>query len=471
MTISRRRGWLPKNPWVLASLVLALVPAAFTIAMFSALLVAGSGADLLAVMQVFVVALAILSPLVMWRFLRRFFGGGPRDGFIAVALFSLNWFILLKTLRDGSYGEILAAGVLLPLWLSFLWDRREILAAGTLFGIVLAHNLTALLAFGCFAALLVDLILRRKWTRVRRIFLSHAVVLAITAALVWPVYASYFFPVTTGVAGGFPPIDPITYVVILTPILFVLGALGAGLLARVPRGRFVVLWITAYVVTSRTSFASERIARELGVPFAVGTAGFVLWLSRRVRQDGRGRTRPWAGATLAAVVVLAATNGVLLLAANSDPVTLEYVEPYQLAAYRWLAANSNDSEAVLGLAAGDPYLYYFVSNDVFQVVNLEQAQRLSAPDRDLNGALVAALMNYTNASSRLVFSAHGIRWIVLSTPFLPPRWLAPEDGPFIAQAWNLTLESDPGYVLRHVEMAPGGTTRILQIVTVGGATA
>lgn len=519
MMISRVSKWLERNRWDLVSLVLALIPAVFTIAMFSgnplappgadsahhaafarnilesqrayvaysqfpseglpfeypslfdlsvALLVAGSGVDILAAMEGFVVGLAILSPLVMWRFLRRFFQGGPRDSFIAVALFSLNWFVLLKTVRDGSYGELLAAGVLLPLWLSFLWDRREILAAGTLFGIILAHNLTALLAFGCFIALLVDLALRRKWTRVRRIVLAHAGVVAITAVLVWPVYASYFLPVTSGVAGGFPPIDPITYVVILSPVLFLFGLLGAGLLARIPQGRFVALWMASYLVLSRTNFASERIARELSAPFAVAAAAFALWLTKRVDQDDGGRPSVWAAATLSVVVVLTAMNGVFWLAANSDPITLEYLGPYQLAAYRWLAANSNESEGVLGLASGDPYLYYFVSNHVFQVVNLEQAKRLSGPDRDLNVALVAALMNYTNATSRAVFSVHGIRWIVLSTPFLPPRWLAPEDGPFIAQAWNLNLESDPGYTLRHVETAPGGTTKIVQIVTAGG---
>jgi len=236
--------------------------------------------------------------------------------------------------------------------------------------------------------------------------------------------------------------------------------------------RFVALWIAAYLVLSRTSFASERIARELSVPFAVGAAGLALWamrflLRRYDRKDGQ-KMAVWAAATLAAVVSLTAANGIVSLATNSDPVTLEYIEPYQLAAYHWLEAHSNRSEAVLVLASADPFLSVFVPNDVFPIVNIQQAQRLSVPDRDLDIALVSALMNYTNASSRTVFAAHGIRWIVLSTPFFPPRWLAPDEVPFVRQAWNLTLDSDPAYRLPHSEVTPSGATRIFQIVAVGG---
>lgn len=516
--IGRRRS-LAANPWDLASLAIALLPATFVIAMFSssplappgadaahhatfarniiesqwayvpysqfpsgglpyeypslfdlsvALLVAGSGADLLATMETFVVALSVLSPLVMWRFLRRFFGGGPRDAFVGVAFVSLNWFVILKTMRDGSYGELMAAGVLLPLWLSFLWDRRDILAGGTLFAIVLTHNLTALLAFGCFAALLVDQALQRRWTRVRRIILAHTGVLVITGILVWPVYASYLLPVATGVAGGFPLIDLPSYIIIVTPVLFALGVLGIILLARVERWRFVALWTGAYAVLSRTSFASERIVREMGVPLAIGAAGLALWLMNHLRRDRGARLRP-AAVALAVVVSLSTANGVAWLAVNSDPVTLQYIEPHQFAAYRWLAAHSNQSEAVLALASVDPYLPVFAPNDVFAVVNLRQGETLSIPDRELNIALVAALMNSSDATSKAVFSAHGIRWIVLSTPFLAPRWLAPEDVPFSRQAWNLTLEADPAYVLRHMETGPRGATRIIQIMPSGGS--
>src|SRR5207249_10632528 len=48
-----------------------------------ALLVAGSGADLLLIVVVYVVFLAALSPLVMSRFSRRFFAGGPRGAVIS----------------------------------------------------------------------------------------------------------------------------------------------------------------------------------------------------------------------------------------------------------------------------------------------------------------------------------------------------------------------------------------------------
>src|SRR5207237_7887372 len=79
-----------------------------------ALLVAGSGADLLSILEVYVVVLAVLSPLVMLRFLRRFFGGGARGAFIAVAFVALNWFVLVKAVMVGSYGELRAVGLRSP---------------------------------------------------------------------------------------------------------------------------------------------------------------------------------------------------------------------------------------------------------------------------------------------------------------------------------------------------------------------
>ena len=510
----------PTNPWDLASLAAAAVPALFIAAMFLtspivppgadsahhatfakdilesqrafvaysqfpaggpmfeypslfdlsvALLVAGSGADLLLIVEVYVVILAVLSPIVMWRFLRRFFGGGPRDAFIAVAFVALNWFVLAKTVRDGSYGELLAAGVMFPLWLSFLWDRRDLLAAGTLFAIVLTHNLTALLAFGTFVALLLYYALERQWTRIRRTVITHGAILGITAIILWPVYASYLFPVTSGIAGGFPVIDLFSYTVIISPVLFVIGGLGLGLVVRRSPGQFAGLWAAAYAALSRTSFASERIAREMSIPFAVGAAGLVIGLvgadrTGRIARRGR-RVLP-----LAVVVVLTAANGLWGLASNTDPAALHYLEPYQLEAYRWLSSHSNSSEAVLALASVDPFLSVFVPNDVFPVVNLHQADRLSKPDRDMDIALVQALFNYTDTGLRGVFSANRIHWVVLSSPFPSPTWIAPEDIPFIQQAWDLRLDSDPGFMLRYsVTDVHGSAIRVFEIISSGGA--
>jgi uncharacterized membrane protein YhdT len=519
MTAPLRSVWPPANPWDLASLGASIVPAVFVIAMFLAspiappgadsahhatfarnilesqyafvpysqfpsggmgfeypslfdlsvaLLVAGTGADLLGTMEALVVVLTLLSPLVTWRFLRRFFVGGSKDAFVAVALVSLNWFVLAKTVRDGSYGELLAAGVILPLWLSFMWDRRDLLAAGSLFAIVIAHNLTALLAFGTFLGFLVYFGLERKWGRIRRILAAHAAVVGLTALLVWPVYASYLLPVAGGTAGGFPVIDPFTYAVIVTPILFVFGIGGISVMIRDPRWRFMGLWLAAYAILSRTSFASERIAREMSIPLAVGTAGLVLRLVKDYDKRRSAGRPSWRVVPLVAVVLLATTNGLLLLGLNTDPNTLRYLEPYQVEAYRWLADHSNSSKGALALASLDPFLSVFISNDVFPIVNPRQAETLSRPDRDLNAALVRALLNYSDPAYREVFASNGIEWIVLSSPFSSPVWLAPEDIPFIEQAWNLTLDSDPGYVLRHSVFYPTGSTRVFQIMPVGG---
>ena len=428
-----------------------------------ALIVAATQVDIFTAMNATVVALSFLSPLCYWRFFRVFFPGRPQEAFVATLIVSVSWFELMKTVRDGSYGELLGAGVLLPLWLSFLWEKRVLLAGTTLFALVLTHNLSALLALGIFIAYLITEAAQKNWMSAKRAIAGHALVLVAMTPFAWSVYLSYVAAIASGTGGGFAVLGFESYPDLLTPFLLAFGIIAAISLARHPRERFFSLWTASYFALAQSNFGSERIVRNLSFPLAACLAVFTMILVPRIRHSLPQARGALPAIVLSAIVVTATVNGLQQLATQSDPAIERYLQPHQLFAYEWLNSQPAPLGGILSIDAGDVYLPAFVASDVYGIYSQRWARTFSLPDRVLNEELRNALMTFNLSSSVQVFKAWGIRWIVLSTLPPPPVFVAPTERELILAAWALPLTDSPGYTLAHVQVSSVGVTRIIEI--------
>ncbi len=436
-------------------------PALFDLA--TALVMVLTGASAFVAMESLVTVMAFVSVLCYSRFFRLFLNGSSREALVATAILALSWFVFLRTIRDGAYGELLGGGILLPLWLTFLWGERWILAPATFFVILITHNLSAAIAGAGFLAYLITAALMRNRGLIVRVTGGHVAMVLVTLVPFWSLYASYVSPVAGGTAGIFPVFGIESYPDLLSPFLLFAGIVGGIRVSTSPRSRFVTIWIVLLFVLALSSFSSERILRELSFPLAFATALLALRLEKWVRSQGLRRPETIAAAIVATVIILAAVNGLPRLAANSDPSAQYYLQPHQILAYTWLASRTGAGEAVLTIYVADPYLAPTVSASVYGIVSTNYSSTLSRSDHTLNDLLKGTLFNFSLPSSLATFRSYGFRWIVLSTPAPDPIWTLPSEVPLIRDALRLSFTSSPAYRDAGTWVSSTGYTRIVEI--------
>jgi hypothetical protein len=436
-------------------------PSLFDLA--TALVVVTTGLGVFAAMETLVTVLSFLSPLCYWRFFYRFLNGSSRDAFLACAMISLGWFAFLRTVRDGSYGEVLGAGVLLPLWVGFLWGERRILAPATFFAILITHNLSAAMAGAVLIAYVVTFALMRNRSRVLHAIDGHALMFLVTLIPFWSVYASYVLPIATGASGGYSVFGIGAYPDLLTWFLLGLGLLGAIVAARVPRDRFATIWVGLFLILSQTSFAAERFLRETAFPLAFGATLLAIRVEDQLRKSRRSDGPRLATVFLVGFMVAAALNGLPQLSANADPKAEYYLQPHQLQAYEWLENRTALGQAVLSVYAADPYLAPFVPVAVYGIVSLNYSSSLSSPDRALNAQLLTALFNFSSSGSLATFRTFGIRWILVSTPAPKPIFTLPSELSLIRQALFLPFTLSGNYTIAGTWFSSVGFTRIVEV--------
>lgn len=382
---------------------------------------------------------------------------------------SFSMALLLKTMRDGSYGEIFAFWFLLPVFVHCLLGRRVIWSA-LLLGAILATNIPA--TFGTAALVLAFLLhyaAGREWDKVK--FIAKVVIIAM--ALASPVlYYVYFLTAKYTLQGGLEPYGDSPVVGYSTEYLalFSVGLLCTiGILLFYRQWRWLALWSALYLIIVYSpilSNISERFLRELCVPLSF-SAGIVLYDVMKMAADKISGSRFWSSLKIklqpeiALLIILAVAivfSGMPYMASESDPQVEDYFTPLKLEAYQWLNEQTTGQEVgIVTISTIDPWAKVYVNSRVWEVLSPSvSAKLLGADDVLINDDVAISVMPPPNPDA---LSERNISYIILSTP-LPGRWYEPENKEFATTLID-TISQDNGSYYKQVYYEQAGEEMII----------
>ncbi|MGH3145874.1 MAG: hypothetical protein ACRDTR_08750, partial [Rubrobacter sp.] len=295
-----------------------------------------SGLDPLEVFPVLAPALLGLPPLALYTLARRMWGAwcGVAAALVSGLLIGGSYHYF----EDGMYPNMVASQLLLVLALCALFElyRAPSMRTGLAFAllgsaVVLYHPVASLylaLVLACTVTYFLPYLVLRDRGRGIALFLSLAMLFALSVLYVWDTYD--LFQAVAGVLGAsegagrggeaaamavgtqeeFEPVSLLTSVTF--PVLC-LGLLGAGLLTANPPGGeggvpyafarvTLLVWAMILLFGSRTPLSGfpQRFERDLGIPLALFAAFAIVAVLRSVRLR-----RPLAVLAAYLVVVLA----------------------------------------------------------------------------------------------------------------------------------------------------------------------
>ena len=207
---------------------------------------------------------------------------------LAWGIFIYSTSPILKTFRDGGYGEVLSMWTILPFYILCLFRGRWVIA-GIFFGVIAStHNISVVLTLAVTFAFVISLLVGRDMRQIGKLWK-----LGVTAAICSvPAFVYFYYPVIiaavdqqTGLSGQTALWTRADIAGQIGDVLYYLGIIAIiGLLfVNYRKSSWLVCWVILYLVPFYFNiFFLERLAREFSLPFGLllgtftGSMTFVL---------------------------------------------------------------------------------------------------------------------------------------------------------------------------------------------------
>ena len=377
---------------------------------------------------------------------------------LAFGLFIYSTSPLIKTFRDGGYGEILAMWCIFPFYLYFLLRKRWIISAVLLAIIGSTHNLSFIMTLLATLAYFIKLLLSGQYI----VFKKSKVFFVSGLIFCAPGFILFYLPsiITsvnsgTGVNSGLGVPQNLSRADIaeqVTPVLYYFGVV--GLIGLVIFNYKLLGWVSAwtllYFPIFNSSILAIRFSREISLPLGVIVGLFsALIMYKLVFTWYEKYTYTGRDSNLLATIREASYRNkhsiqtlvcaLFLVSAlyfyfeyfrdrfevSSDKETLNYYTPTFAQTNNYLLNKEtqiNSRDRLLSFGSNPwlkPFLYgKFV---VMDAIPKEDEMTLSLTDRTINSRLLSVLQAPASPASERVLADLNIRYIIVST-IIPERW-------------------------------------------------
>jgi hypothetical protein len=374
---------------------------------------------------------------------------------LAFGLFIYSTSPIVKTFRDGGYGEIFSMWCIFPFYIYFLIQKRWIISAILLAQIASTHNLsfgmTLIVTFSFFTFLLIN----RDFRSLKELknFLLMFLILFL------PVLIFFYAPtVNLAIYGGTGQATNLNIDIvidILKPNLYYSGLIGSIMILffNYKRLGFLVGWSAIYfLIIIHSNLFVERIARELSLPFGLIT-GIAISISiyklfvmifnhynNRTEVINRNFYLMIFGFVVKRSALMIISIAIIILSfsylyfvdrfeSHSDPIILLYYNKAIADANAYLInLDSGDIEqyenkptvVVFGV---NPWLTPTTYNKmrVLNVLPEQYEKSLSLIDRRINRELSLIVKDPNSEETKNIIRKYNIRYIA-TCGILPGRW-------------------------------------------------
>jgi hypothetical protein len=380
---------------------------------------------------------------------------------ISFGLFIFSTSPIIKTFRDGGYGEIFAMWCIFPFYLYFLLHKRWFVSALLLAVICSTHNLAFILTLIATVAYFIKLLINKEFNTLWK---SKKFLIA-SLLFCMPAFIFFYLPSIatslnsgTGVNSGLGVPESLSKSDIadqVTPGLYYFGVVGLiGLtVLDYKRLSWITVWLLLYFPIFNSSILAIRFSREISVPLGIIIGLFSAMVTYEIifnlfgrynhHSNNRGyidkfldalqRKRPLVQ-SLACIATLLIALGISFdyfqyrIEEYSNKDILNYYTPTYALANKYLS-NLNRSpdakDSILSFGV-NPWLkpYLFGKYLVLEAVPREDEMTLSRADRSINDKLLSVFENPTSPKSKQTLEDLNIKYVLVSTP-IPDRWYPP----------------------------------------------
>jgi len=376
---------------------------------------------------------------------------------LAFGLFVYSTPPIIKTFRDGGYGEIFSMWCIFPFYIYALIQRRFIISAILLAIIASTHNLSFIMTLAATLPFFALLLICKDFNTLRKSkdFLLVFLVLFLPALI-------FFYAPTASLAyqRGTGEANPWTIdqtIEVIKPNLYYAGLISSImiLIFNYRKLGWLAGWGALYHPIIISPIFAERFARELSLPFGlvVGIAVsigiyklFSLVSSHSNNKMGSNSRNLYqivfefivkrSGLVVIPIVIIILSLSYLYFADRfelySDPITLLYYNKAFGEAHAYLASldisgfentEQNRSKPAIVVFGVDPWLSPAIYDRmrVLEVVSEEEEQSFSSADRRINKELRLILEDPNSEEARNIIIKYNIRYVVISD-VLPGRW-------------------------------------------------
>lgn len=375
---------------------------------------------------------------------------------LTFSIFIYSTASILKTFRDGGYGEIFSMWTILPFYLMGLLTRKFVLS-GILIGVIAStHNISFVMALMVTFSYFITLLAARDFKLIKqsRIFFIVGFICSLPAIVLF--YLPLFLATSsesTGLAGALLTWTRADIVEQVTPILYYIGLISMCclLLINYKATGWITGWIVIYLIPFHLNLLFlERLAREISIPLGLASGIFVSSIifvllntrhfeSLKVKLFKNSVAKHYMNLAIviAACSVLIPTYYAVFdekLWEDSDPLRIYYSsnaieEANQFLTQTTVKQNPNidtHNETIL-LYGINPWLkpLTFSKYRVLEVESEDLENGLGLADRILNRQFRSVIENPNSNESIEILNKYNVRYLYFSD-ILPDRWYTDE---------------------------------------------
>lgn len=370
---------------------------------------------------------------------------------LAFGVFVFSTSPIIKTFRDGGYGEIFSIWCIFPFYIYFLLQKRWVISASLLAIIASSHNLSFIMTLIATLAYFIKLFLSKDFPTLRKskvffisglIFCIPALVLFYLPGVITSLHSGTGINSGLGVPQSLSKSDIADQV---TPGLYYFGVVGLiGLTSLNYRLLgWVAAWLLLYFPLFNSSILAIRFSREISLPFGVISGLFsaliiyevvFVILGKRTKKVGLKnsfyRNRRVIQMLTCIIVLIIGLH--LSFAYFGDRIKLytdkDYLNYYSSAyqqANDYLASKRGQSDSggsVLSFGV-NPWVkpYLFEKFRVLEAIPKGDELTLSKNDRAINGQLLSVLDSPGSNESNQVLLHYHVAYVMVSS-LIPSKW-------------------------------------------------
>ncbi len=406
---------------------------------------------------------------------------------LACGIFLYSTSPILKTFRDGGYGEVLAMWTILPFYILLLFRRRWILA-GILFGVIASiNNISIVLTLAVSIAFVLSLLIRRDFRQFRNLWR-----LGVAASICSiPAILFFYYPVIIAAANQETGLSSAATLWTRADIaqqigseLYYYGIVASiGLLfINYRKSSWLICWIILYLLPFHFNiFFLERLAREFSIPFGLVSATFTAAILFIVVTKFYPGIASKMGQSVnrvqiqQAIICITVTIIIVPLYYNISAPRFEIFGQSSILAYYsdalsesntfLLNSNHNKNETVV-LFGVNPWLkpYTFGNLSVFEVETPDVEKSLSKTDGGINKELRSIIENPNSDEAEEAILKYKVKYLYLSDT-LAGRWY-PESQRELISVFTHFEETYDKEKMSLERQWRGGDGEILQVYSV-----
>jgi hypothetical protein len=429
---------------------------------FIALVHVLTGVNEVDLMRYFILVVFFLGVYAYWLLSKELSEGDSLKGVFIYFVLSFSIALIVKSLRDGIYGEIIAMWLLFPLFLLSFLRGKTLYSVLALIVIIAIHNLSAMMTGLLVLSFLIMYCLHKDWQKAKFTLKILALALALSSPLLYYNYFLTFLGVITDSArsysSGLYAFNFFIMPSFLSDLTFYVGITCLVLISIFYRHyRWLPLWFSTYMI-AQFFFVQERFVREMCIPLAL-SMGIVLYdIAKKASQHTKiklaykGRVKEYSlpknvkveSLILILLSFTVAYNGVIHIALESTPEVTNYFTQNKADAYNWLNNHTTSADATLILRDLDSWARVYLRDTVYEVWSPAEQKYLSIPDRKVNDELTGALLNPFSPEANSTFRKYNISYFILSSP-LTGRWYTIETKTFAEALLKTDYENSSFY--------------------------